>query len=900
MGVTRNKFCRLADLKNEASVEQFFVSRLLEDLGYKDSQIKPKTSLQMLVVNLGRRRLNYKPDYAIQVDEKIRWIIEAKAVSEPIDTFIGQCSGYCLNLNRGYTNSNPVKFFLLSNGLRTKLYKWDQEEPVLELDFRDFQDDDPKYKRLLELLSPTEVASDKTSPEEVQEGHLLRRKSISQVNTDFAWCHQFIYRKDNISQSAAFMEFIKIVFLKLLADREVHRKYPEFASQEEILIPLKEAKFSTRWIKDREEDHPNPLDALQFQNLIQRLESEIRSGRKKRIFNRGEHIILTSETIKGVVGRLEHTDLFGIDADLNGRLFETFLNATMRGKDLGQYFTPRSIVKLSARLAEPKVTRDHVDTVIDACCGTGGFLIEAFSLMLQKVNANRSFTSKEKEELKKTIATERIYGVDVAVDPNLARIARMNMYLHGDGGSSIYQADILDQSIEDLATDSAELKQEKSELRLKLEEGGFADVVLTNPPFAKEYSRNYKREDKILDDYQLAFDYRNGKRVSRPSLKSSLMFFERYYQVLKAGGRMITVVDDSILGGKKYKVVREFIRGKFLIKAVISLPGDAFQRSKARVKTSLLYVQKRQGEEEQPPIFMYYCTKVGVDDPARQRVLPIDEQNRIEADREIDTVCTLFKSFLDGASSAEKWIVPVDFISGRMDVKSCLPKPNRSVSAWKAAGLSVVSLSQLIDVVYPKGTNTTRKKDKLEDEDSNLIATSDSDEMVTYLRVRYDGFAEAGEEIYASDSTYSKLYRVSAGDIVISNINAVHGAIAIVPNDLDNFVVTAEYTVCRAKADVNPRLVWLLLRSPEARSNLILLSTGIGRSRVSWDRISALKLPMPPNETVKESIDAINKAEELESEARKLRRHTFRSLDDMLGLDGTEAKAILEAFKPPN
>jgi len=44
------------------------------------------------------------------------------------------------------------------------------------------------------------------------------------------------------------------------------------------------------------------------------------------------------------VRRLEHTFLFGIDVDLNGRLFETFLSATMRGKDLGQFFTPRSIV----------------------------------------------------------------------------------------------------------------------------------------------------------------------------------------------------------------------------------------------------------------------------------------------------------------------------------------------------------------------------------------------------------------------------------------------------------------------------------------------------------------------------------------------------------------------------
>jgi type I restriction enzyme M protein len=58
------------------------VNRLLEDLGYEDRQIRPKTSLQELQVNLGRRRLKYKPDYALEVARAIRWIIDAKAVTQ--------------------------------------------------------------------------------------------------------------------------------------------------------------------------------------------------------------------------------------------------------------------------------------------------------------------------------------------------------------------------------------------------------------------------------------------------------------------------------------------------------------------------------------------------------------------------------------------------------------------------------------------------------------------------------------------------------------------------------------------------------------------------------------------------------------------------------------------------
>jgi type I restriction enzyme M protein len=91
--------------------------------------------------------------------------------------------------------------------------------------------------------------------------------------------------------------------------------------------------------------------------------------------------------------------MFGIDEDLNGRLFETFLNATMRGKELGQYFTPRNVVKLVTRLAAPKAGRGQVEKVIDACCGTGGFLIEVLTQMRNAIRENQSLSTSEKEGL---------------------------------------------------------------------------------------------------------------------------------------------------------------------------------------------------------------------------------------------------------------------------------------------------------------------------------------------------------------------------------------------------------------------------------------------------------------------------------------------------------------------
>jgi type I restriction enzyme M protein len=91
-----NKYCRSDDLSNEASVEQFFVARLLVDLGYDDREIKPKTALAELLVGKGRKKEPYKPDFLVYGGRIPRWIIDAKATTENPDDFVDQGAGYCL------------------------------------------------------------------------------------------------------------------------------------------------------------------------------------------------------------------------------------------------------------------------------------------------------------------------------------------------------------------------------------------------------------------------------------------------------------------------------------------------------------------------------------------------------------------------------------------------------------------------------------------------------------------------------------------------------------------------------------------------------------------------------------------------------------------------------------
>jgi len=549
-GTSRNIYCRFADLSNEASVESFFLSRLLPDLGYNDSQIKPKQSLAKLTVGRGRKKEKYKPDYALMYRNEPRCIVDAKGADESLDEWVEQCSGYCLALNRKYSNRNPVRYFMLSNGKTTSVYEWDKDDPLLTLDFSDFTWGNPKYQHLKSIIGAQTIATSAPQPlPEEPATFKLARATTARARQLFATCHKAIWKSEGYGPGPAFLAFVKLMFVKLWADQNIrhnsatsHLFTPDV---NEVSLPKSLVTFSTHWIDEREaEGVSNPIDTL-FVRLRDEIEKDIQLRKKKRIFNKDEHIGLRPDTVTDVVRRLQHIDLFGIDEDLNGRLFETFLNATMRGRELGQFFTPRSVVKMMTQLGDLRVTRGHEDRIVDGCCGSGGFLIEALTVLRNKVRENSSLSTHEKEALIDQVANNCIYGIDYGKDPPLARIARINMYLHGDGGSRIYYADALDKTIDSTTVEDPEVIQNMQELRESLSAGGFT-IALTNPPFSMTKEAKNPSECRVLQQYNLA--RRNANSASlRPSLRSSVMFVERYCELLQPGGKLITVIDDTLL-----------------------------------------------------------------------------------------------------------------------------------------------------------------------------------------------------------------------------------------------------------------------------------------------------------------------------------------------------------------
>lgn len=877
-----NKYCRSSDLSNEASIESFFVLRLLADLGYKDSEIKTKQAIQALRIPKGRNKELYKPDFLLVCHKKPRWLIDAKSPSERIEQYTYQCAGYALQINRKYTE-RPLHYYMLTNGFLTRIYVWDQEEAILSLRFGDFIERNPKYETLRRLFAVNVARLGwKTTADVVSGGHLLSRPAMDAVKKAFLRCHRIIWKTEKMSPQAAFMEFAKILFVKLWEDRRL-RDNPvllEMISKGDPL-PVSEVRFATRWIKEQESNNANPIDALLFRQLVDSLEQEITLRRRKRIFESNEKLNVSPGTVRRVVKELENYYLFGIDEDLNGRMFEAFLAATMRGKELGQYFTPRSIVKLMTKLANVKAQRglNGIERVIDACCGTGGFLIEALTEMRRQVWDNQSLSSSERKDILENVANQAIFGIDAGRAPVIARIARINMYLHGDGGSRVYMADALKYPPQPSLADSIEVKGEVAELRGLLENGIKFAVALTNPPFSMDYSSNVPEEKEILDTYELT-TY-GGKR--RNSLRSSVVFLERYWNLLRAGGRLLTVIDDSVLAGKNFPFVRDFIRERFIIRAVISLHGDAFRRAGARAKTSILYlVKKRNHSEAQQSCFVHESRYVGRDDVPPKTRLSDAEQARNLAAKEMEEITTAFNSFLQGQNGP--WLVPSDKLNDRLDAKHLRPWSVAELeSRWKTAGANSDIIENLFDPI---------------EEEVNL----DPNTRYAFLRISYEGRPERGDTALGKEVSYSKIFKARLDDIVISNINAVNKAICVMPDSMSALLISQAFTVLRLKPSMRGRTdlfyIWSVLRTPAIVAEWLSHTTGFGRHYVDWNLIRKQRIPLLSPDKQQHIGDMLRDLLQHEQEISTKRAAAAGQLIT-LGLDDDRAKDRLARAKPP-
>ena len=814
-----NMFCSLSDLNNEAAVETFLVNRLLVHLGYPDSRIRTKEAIQTLPIPRGSATENYRPDYVLMDSgNKPVVVIDAKHPSESIDSWIYQPVGYAAAVNRTYpTGVNPVQYGVLCNGHTLAVYPWDSNTPVFYLAFQELVEGNSAFSSFVSNIA---YGFFNDIPVEGTDFPFSRPDLTTLIKT-FNQCHDVIWKKEKQGPTWAFYEFVKIVFVKMREDRGIHQKLEQGES-----LGKTDFTFSVHWIESLEATTPNPFDTILFKELRKDIEDQIKLGLKKPIFAPGETLRLAPSTIKEVVRMLENYDLHGIDEDLNGRMFETFLNATIRGKDLGQYFTPRPVVRYMAMTSGLNLVGHQVPFVLDGCCGTGGFLIEAMAILTQKIDGHSALGSYEKDKLKNIVRDQRLYGIEANED--LSRVARLNMYLHGDGGSRIYHAEALDKKVniepgisEEKADGLREFK------RAVVDEGLQFNIVLTNPPFSMSYKASDESEKEVLQQYRVA-----TTKAGNPSSteKSSILFVERYLDLLDEGGDLLTVIDDTILNGSSTERHRDFLREHFIIRQVISLPFNAFFKAQANIKTSILHLRKKRPGEQQGTIFMAITNNIGHD----------DHKNDTPHRDNLGIVASLYNEWANSGNLEPRIIhnqnlneplgcplqvftIEPDQIQDRLDAFYYAPELaqlREQLKAAEAEGRIEVMSGRDVSVIKELSSAQVQE---LEGEVFKYFEIGDVTKYGAVVNWKQDAIEDL--------PTRGRLL-VESNDVVFAKNNSSRGTTVIIPESFDGSLVTTGFIGIRPETHEESLLWWSVLTSEAVRKQIYYLAVSASQPEI--------------------------------------------------------------------
>jgi type I restriction enzyme M protein len=302
--------------------------------------------------------------------------------------------------------------------------------------------------------------------------------------------------------------------------------------------------------------------------------------------------IKNPQTLRYIIDAIDPLVLSDIDTDIKGDVFEYFLEKTSSTEnDLGEYFTPRNIVTAIINLVDPKFE----ESIYDPFCGTGGLLIEAFNYI-------------KKENKERILNNYRFYGREIT---STARIAKMNMILHGDGHSGIQQINTLTNP--DYILPNGEIKK--------------FDVVVTNMPFSQTITRKTTENGKIKIENVISPLYYNG--IAKNNGDSACVL--HCLRALKEGGRMALVVPEGFLFRKDIANVRKFLLSKAKLQSVISLPQGTFLPYTG-VKTDILYFTDAHKPNNQKHYWFFEAKNIGVTlDNHKRKIKGDNDLKKIES-----------------------------------------------------------------------------------------------------------------------------------------------------------------------------------------------------------------------------------------------------------------------------
>lgn len=591
--------------KPEEEVRQRYICRLIDSYGFSPEQMDQEIQVNNSKRGQGGSRADIivwksKEDKLADPQKSPIIIVECKAESVTIHE-----EDYYQGYN--YASWAGADFFVTTNLKETRIFKVIKGEMPKRLE------------EIVDIPNAEKANDQKELDKLLNQTKAFTRDEFSRL---LLKCHNIIRNNDKLSPEAAFDEISKILFIKIRYER----------NNDEGQIFSKERFKENRKNYEKLNKEMGIKDAIPFyQNLFERTKKDFADDH---LFEDNEIINIRENSFEEIVKQLEIYNLSTTSDDVKGIAFEKFLGRTFRG-ELGQFFTPRPIVNFMVKVLDPQ----EGEYVCDPCCGSGGFLIRAFEYVRENIEKDieqqkeaikqtlyqddyDTLPQEEKDNIDKkvaqafsrlneeldinndkgrlrTLSFDCIYGTDA--NPRMARTAKMNMIMHGDGHGGVHHHD--------------GLLNVNGIFRERF------DVILTNPPFGSRVEKSQKitEADKFTDEDKIKkYVERYGDRyldalnevnnnvgesllslyhTGKMSALTEVLFIERCLNLLKPGGRMGIVLPEGTLNNDNLQRVREYVEGRAKILFIVSIPQDVFMASGAMVKPSLMFF-KRFTEEE--------------------------------------------------------------------------------------------------------------------------------------------------------------------------------------------------------------------------------------------------------------------------------------------------------------
>ena len=326
----------------------------------------------------------------------------------------------------------------------------------------------------------------------------------------------------------------------------------------------------------------------------------------------------TERNFLDVIDRVDDIRLGDIDDQhvfaLSGAYEGLLLKMGQKNNDGGQFYTPRELVRAMARVVKPRVG----DRIYDPCCGTGGFLAQAYQYM-----RNSALSAIDL----RTLAENTFYGREK--DHLAYPISLANLVLHGIDLPHIWHGNTL--------TGDAVYNQ--------LFEGAptHFEVILTNPPFGGKEGR----------DAQSGFAYKTSS--------THVLFLQHVIDRLADNGRAGMVVDEGLLfrTDEAFVKTRQKLLEECDLYCIVSLAPGVFTTAGAGVKTNVLFFRKGTPTKE----VWYY------------EVLPKNRERFTKTDPlTLSHFEGFFSSLVGRCESDRSWTVSIEEIKKRnYDLKAVNP-----------------------------------------------------------------------------------------------------------------------------------------------------------------------------------------------------------------------------------